>query len=99
MSQQDVKQSGSKRMGRPVAGLAEDGSPEHVSRYPKLTIYLPPPSKARLDALCVLESKPAWRILEAAFYTYFEQLTESEQAAVEGLVEQKELRVARAATA
>jgi hypothetical protein len=95
----DVRLPGGKRKGRPAAGSAENGSSEPVSRYPKLTVYLPPPSKARLDALCVLESKPAWRILEAAFYAYFDHLPESEQAAVEGLVHQKELRRVAAATA
>jgi hypothetical protein len=86
-----------KRAGRPAGGVTQDGAPEQISRYPKLTVYLPPQSKARLDALCVLESRPAWRILETAFYAYFDQLPESEQAAVEGLAQERERRTKAAA--
>jgi predicted DNA-binding protein len=46
--------------GRPATGLQAG---ERVSDYARMTIRLPPVTKARLEAAAMLTGRPAWRII------------------------------------
>jgi len=52
-----------------------------------MTVYFPTETKARLEALSILTKVPAWKIINSAFDAHFENLSDEEQAAVDGLIE------------
>jgi hypothetical protein len=73
-----------RRAGRPPAGLQGAAS----SRYPQLTLRVPPATKDTLTALCALRRLPAWRVVDLALEEYVKGLSPAERRAVEGLVGQ-----------
>jgi hypothetical protein len=83
-------------IGRPPAGISENGTPECTSRYPKLTVYLRPAVKTRLEALSILADEPAWKILDIAFQNHFDSLPMEDKTAIEGLIQLKEQKRVRA---
>ncbi len=80
------------RPGRPPAGVGENGKPERVSKYPKLTVSMKPATKARLEAYSTLTRQPAWRIIEAALNHYLESIPADDKWAVEGMVKRMQAR-------
>jgi len=76
---------------------SEKGKAESVSTYPKLTVYLEPQFKERVDALCFLEEKPAWQIINDAVEMYIKGLSHSDRTAVEDVVGSRQKRKDRLA--
>ena len=52
---------------------------ERVSRYPQLTIRIPPESKHQLEALSVLRALPMWRLLDDAIHGLVDALPAAER--------------------
>ena len=71
--------------GRPPAGRSDSGSPELVSKYPKLTISMKPDTKARLEAYSTLTRRPSWRIVDEALRDFLENIPADDKWAVEGM--------------
>jgi hypothetical protein len=69
------------RPGRPPAGTAG----EKVSDYAQITMRLPGPTKALLDAISGMTGMPSWRVLEEALDAYVRQLPEEEQRVLNGV--------------
>jgi predicted DNA-binding protein len=65
-----------RRIGRPPAG-ARDG--EKVTDYPQLSIRLPAETRATLQALSLIESRPQWRVISDAIDCYTKGRSESER--------------------
>ncbi len=83
--------------GRPFAGTAQDGTPERVTDYGKITILMKPATKARLDALSTLMRLPAWRIVDDALGRYLEGTVSAEdRKTVESMAAGIERRQAQA---
>lgn len=61
--------------GQPPKG--PDG--ELVSRYPPLTVRIPPTTKHKLEALSQLRGIPMWRLVDAAALAYFDSLPEADR--------------------
>lgn len=76
--------------GRPPAGTGEDGKPQLVSRYPKLTISMKPATKARLEAASTLSRLPAWRIVDEALGRYMETVSPEDRKAIESMARRME---------
>jgi len=72
-----------RKMGRPPAGMSDDGTPEMTSRYPKLTISIRPTTKAMLDTLALMARKPAWRIIDELILKQIERLPAEDRRALE----------------
>jgi hypothetical protein len=60
------KETKQKRTGRPPKGIDAQGQPFKMSEYPRLTIYMRPEVKARLDAAGQISNKTAWELIEQA---------------------------------
>jgi predicted DNA-binding protein len=82
-----------RRIGRPPAG-ARAG--EKVKDYPQLSIRVPVDTKAKLQALSAVSSRPQWRIITDAIECYFREQPESERGLVEDLVGRSRSRSSRA---
>lgn len=80
------------KRGRRPAGVSEEGKPEKVSEYPKLTVSMKPGTKARLEAYSTLSRQPAWRIVEDALKHYLETIPADDKWAVEGMVKRMQAR-------
>jgi hypothetical protein len=52
---------------------------ELVSKYPPLTVRIPPATKHQLEALSALRRVPMWQLVNAAMLAYVEQLPEFER--------------------
>lgn len=52
---------------------------ELVSKYPPLTVRIPPATKHKLEALSALRRVPMWKLVDAAALAYFEQLPDAER--------------------
>jgi hypothetical protein len=52
---------------------------ELVSKYPPLTVRIPPATKHKLEALSALRRIPMWRLVDAAALAYFETLPDAER--------------------
>ena len=50
-----------------------------VSKYPALTVRIPPAAKHKLEALSVLRRVPMWQLVEAAILAYVDSLPESDR--------------------
>lgn len=75
------------RVGRPPAG---DGG-QKVSDYTQITMRLPDPTKALLDAISGMTGMPAWRVFEQALASYVQALSPEEQRVL-SLVQQRRAR-------
>ena len=64
-----------KRTGRPPSG--PDGT--LTSRYPQLTVRLPPATKHQLHALSVLRRTPIWVLLDQAVTEMIDGLPDGER--------------------
>lgn len=64
----------SKRMGE---GRGPGG--ELVSRYPPLTVRIPPETKHRLEALAALRRVPMWKLVDDALRTYVDGLPDADR--------------------
>jgi predicted DNA-binding protein len=78
-----VRESYRKKPGRPPAGPKG----EKVSKYPQLTVRLPPETKARLNTLSLLTGAPIWQIIDKAIDAYVQHLPESERALLGSLAD------------
>jgi hypothetical protein len=66
----------SKKPGRPPAGNKPG---EKVSSYPQVSVRMPPPIKAKLDAIGAVQRKPKWRVMAEAIELKSRDLTPDEQ--------------------
>ncbi len=73
-----------RRIGRPPAGAREG---EKVKDYPQLSIRVPVEFKARLNALSAVTGLSQWRVVTEAIDCFFDGLSASDQALVDGLSE------------
>ena len=65
---------------RPGAGRPPSGDQgQLVSKYPPLTVRIPPATKHRLEALSALRREPMWKLVDAAVLAYLERLPDSER--------------------
>jgi predicted DNA-binding protein len=78
-----VRESYRKKPGRPPAGPKG----EKVSKYPQLTVRLPPETKAKLNTLSLLTGAPIWQIIDKAIDAYVQHLPESERALLGSLAD------------
>jgi len=74
-------------MGRPPAGKGAEGEPERIRDYPKLALTIRPTTKAKLDAVAVIESRPAWKVVEDGIDAYIGNLAPEDRKAVQAVVE------------
>jgi hypothetical protein len=74
-----------KKRGRPPAAIGKDGKPEMTSRYPKLSIAIRPSTRAALNAVATLESRPIWLIVEDGIRRYIESLPAEDRKMVEAI--------------
>src|SRR5438132_4978216 len=81
-----------RRIGRPPAGAREG---EKVKDYPQLSIRLPAESKAKLQALSVVSSRPQWRLITDAIECYLRDRPEAEQHMVDELVGRSRARTVK----
>jgi hypothetical protein len=63
-----------------------------VSRLPKMTISMKPPTKARLEAYSTLSRMPAWKIVDEALKQFLETIPAEDKWAVEGMAKRIEAR-------
>lgn len=61
--------------GRPPSGPQG----ERVSRYPALTVRIPPATKDTLLALAAMRKTPAWRLVDDAILAFVEHLPTAER--------------------
>lgn len=66
------------RRSKPGRKAAGHGG-QKVSGYSQVTMRLPPPTKALLDAITAMTGLPAWRIVERALPAYVRELSTDEQ--------------------
>jgi predicted DNA-binding protein len=78
-----------RRIGRPPAG-ARDG--EKVTDYPQLSIRLPAETKATLQALSLIETRPQWRVISDAIDWYTKGRSESERRLIAELARRSRRR-------
>lgn len=52
---------------------------ELVSKYPPLTVRIPPVTKHKLEALSALRRLPMWQLVDAAVLAYLERLPDAER--------------------
>jgi hypothetical protein len=52
---------------------------ELVSKYPQLTVRIPPETKHKLEALSALRRAPMWTLVDAALRAYIDQLPDAER--------------------
>jgi predicted DNA-binding protein len=69
-----------RRIGRPPAG-ARAG--ERVKDYPQLSVRIPAESRARLQAISTITSRPQWRLITDAIDCYLREFPEAEQRKVD----------------
>jgi len=74
-------------MGRPPAGKGSEGEPERIRDYPKLALTIRPTTKAKLDAVAVIEGRPAWKVVEDGIDAYIGNLAAEDRKAVHAVVE------------
>jgi hypothetical protein len=61
--------------GRPPSGPAG----ELVSKYPPLTVRIPPATKHKLEALSAFRRVPMWELVDAALLAYFSALPDGDR--------------------
>ena len=74
------------RMGRPPAAKNSKGQPELTSTWPKLAVSVRPSVRALVQALAMLEGRPAWQVVEDALRQYAERLPPEDRKIAEALV-------------
>lgn len=74
-----------KKRGRPPAAIGKDGEPEMTSKYPKLSIAIRPSTRAALNAVATLESRPIWLIVEDGIRRYIQGLPPEDRKMVEAI--------------
>jgi len=82
-----VENKQKKRMGRPPGGKGSHGEPERIRDYPKLALTIRPATKAKLDAVAVIEGRPAWRVVEDGIDAYIGNMPPEDRKAVQAVVE------------
>jgi hypothetical protein len=75
------------------AGVDQEGKPELVSLYPKMTISMRPGTKARLEAASTLTRLPAWRIIDRALEQYMETASPEDRKAIDGIADRMQTRI------
>ncbi len=81
-----------KPLGRPPAGKGAQGEPEKVSNYPKLAVSVQPLVRAMVNAVAMIEDRPAWRVVEDAIRLYVEKMPSEDRKAVEAVVRRAEAK-------
>lgn len=66
-----------RKRGRGQPPKGPDG--EKVSKYPPLTVRIPPATKHQLEALSQLRGIPMWRLVDAAALAYIERLPDADR--------------------
>ena len=84
-----MKAKSQKRMGRPPAGLGKEGEPKKISDYPKLAVTVRPGTRAKLNAIAVIESRPAWQIVDDSINQYADRMTAGDRRVVERAARQQ----------
>ena len=72
-------------MGRPAAAKDDQGQPELTSTWPKLAVSVRPSIRSLLQAIAMMERRPAWKIVEDALRQYSERLPAEDRSIVEAL--------------
>jgi hypothetical protein len=80
-----MDETAKKRMGRPPSGLGEHGEPEKISDYPKLAVTIRPSTRAKLNAAALLESRPAWQVVDDSINQYVERMPAIDRHRVEAV--------------
>jgi hypothetical protein len=83
---------GKRKRGRQPEGVAKDGTPEMVSRYPRFTLSMTPTTKARLEAAAMLTGQSAWKVVEQALVSFVERLPPEDRKAIEAMARRIEER-------
>lgn len=81
-----MKTEARKRMGRPPEGCSSEGEPEKIRQYPRISLTARPITKLTLEAIALLQQRPAWKIIEDAIRAYLAALKPEDQKAVEAVV-------------
>jgi aspartyl aminopeptidase len=75
-----------RKVGRPAA-TDREGNLQPVSKLPKLTIYMTPETKAKLNIVSQIQKEPVWRIIEQAVSTHLKTILSQDQSkAIEKLL-------------
>lgn len=77
-------------MGRPAAAKDDKGQPEMTSAWPKLAVSVRPSVRSLLQAVAMLERRPAWQIVEDSLRQYSERLPAEDRKIVEALARRVE---------
>lgn len=72
-------------VGRPPKGKSASGQPVPISKYPKLTIYMPGVLRAQLRAVAVMQRKPVWEVVNEAVESYIRNLSKEQRQVLESL--------------
>ena len=62
---------------------------EQVSRYPPLTVRIPPKTKYRLEALSQLLGVPMWELVDRAVRTMFDAMAASDRELLDRFAERR----------
>jgi hypothetical protein len=73
-------------MGRPPAAEDPKGQPEMTSTWPKLAVSVRPSVRSLVQALAMLERRPAWQVVEDALRQYGDRLPAEDRKTVDALV-------------
>ena len=79
---------GSRKVGRPAAGLHGD----KVAEYPQISLRVPPDVRKTLNAVSAVSSQPQWRVIMEALDVYIKSLPSRERETVEDFVRRTRMR-------
>jgi hypothetical protein len=79
-------------MGRPPAAKDPKGQPEMTSTWPKLAVSVRPSVRSLVQALAMLERRPAWQVVEDALRQYGDRLPAEDRKIVDALVRRAEAK-------
>lgn len=74
-----------KPTGRPPRGKDESGQPTPLSKYPKLTIYMPGVLKSQLHAAAMMQRRSVWEVVKEAVEAYLHRLPPDQWQTLESL--------------
>ena len=65
------------------------GEPERISDYPKLAVTVRPGTRAKLNAIAMIENRPAWQIVDDSINQYADRMDAQDRRLVEGVARRK----------
>lgn len=68
-----------RKRGRPPSAVAKTGEREKTSTWPKIAINMRPETKSYLDAVCALEKRSAWMVIEDGIKLYLSSLSKEDR--------------------